>query len=235
MEVVLHRINTIASMRVVERAGSLLSRDEVDRAARFRNDADHRRYVLTRARLREVLGERLGLRPGEVTLVTEEHGKPRLAPSLGSDLQFSCSHAGDLAVIALASTHVGVDIEPLRPIGDVVELAAEQFAEAELYALRRAPENDRTALFLRHWTLKEAALKAIGVGIAAGMAHFVVAADEPRQHLRSRDLLTVASKHRHTATMSRTEQVVLLRFTPLVGYVGAVAVLAQDIDLRWHT
>src|ERR1041385_6060062 len=57
---------------------------EQRRAARFHFDRDRRRFVVARARLRELLGERLGMRPQALELVPDSNGKPALAPRLSA-------------------------------------------------------------------------------------------------------------------------------------------------------
>jgi 4'-phosphopantetheinyl transferase len=54
---------------------------EQRRAARFHFERDRRRFVVARARLRELLGERLGTRPQALELVPGSNGKPALAPA----------------------------------------------------------------------------------------------------------------------------------------------------------
>lgn len=119
----------------------------------------------TRAALRQVLGHCLGLPPQAIGLEEGHHGKPRLAASLPR-LEFNVSHSGQLALIALGRTPLGVDLEHLdRPL-DWRELAPACCHPDELPALRRMPDPDGYRQFLRLWTLREAYVKGTGEGLS---------------------------------------------------------------------
>ncbi len=107
------------------------------------------------AALERILAHQLGHAP---RIVRGEHGKPRLAEGA---LAFNVAHSGTWAVIAIAPSEVGIDIEQHRPL-DAAVLAARYFTPAEAAAVRGEP-----ALFFRVWARKEAWLKARGVGVLA--------------------------------------------------------------------
>jgi Phosphopantetheinyl transferase len=90
------------------------------------------------------------------------HGKPYLN---GSPLQFNLSHSGGLALVAVSLTEVGIDVEAARSTFDPVSLAARFLSAADAASLQALPEPERHDEFLRLWTRKEAALKAIGFGL----------------------------------------------------------------------
>ncbi|MBO1337978.1 4'-phosphopantetheinyl transferase superfamily protein [Streptomyces sp. VRA16 Mangrove soil] len=149
----------------------VLDEDELRRAAAFRFDRHRVRYIASHVALRTVLGERLGRAPGDVRLVRlpcpgcgEPHGRPAVADA--PDLHFSLSHSGDLALVAVAPTAVGADVEELPSIEVTQDLAAvlHPMEQAELAALD-APSEHRGAL-ARAWVRKEAYLKGIGTGLS---------------------------------------------------------------------
>ncbi len=87
-------------------ATAFLSDAERQRASRLAFDRDRRRFVVARARLRQLLGARLDVRAEAVELVYGAHGKPALAPRFAaSDLRFNVSHCDDLAVYAFSHGH----------------------------------------------------------------------------------------------------------------------------------
>ena len=141
---------------MVARCADTLDAAERERAARLR-DPDP--WTVARGVLRELLGARLGVEPGEVELVAGPHGKPEVP---GAALRFNLSHTRSLAVIALASGfEVGVDAERLDRSSRAVErtlTAAERAAVA-------AAGGDRHVELLRVWCRKEALAKAIGGGL----------------------------------------------------------------------
>lgn len=115
----------------------LLSPAERERAARFRFERDRRRFVVARARLRELLGERLERRPEALQFDYGPRGKPRLSDGA---LHFNLSHSDDVAIYAFSSAcEVGVDIE----------------------AMHAEPP-----FFLYRWTRNEALAKALGDGLS---------------------------------------------------------------------
>lgn len=143
----------------------LLSAAERARAERFVFVRDRLRYQAAHVGLRQLLATELSLaNPATLEFAAGLHGKPMLPVS--PDLHFNLSHSGRFAVVAVASTSVGVDVELLRPMPDADALAVAHFSANEQRALRVHPPGvDRERAFLRGWTRKEACLKALGAGL----------------------------------------------------------------------
>jgi 4'-phosphopantetheinyl transferase len=134
-----------------------LTHDERQRAARLRSERDRRGYVVARAALRELLGDYLGAPPAELRFEYNEFGKPELGPEFGSSIEFNLSHSADLALIAVATDAVGVDLEFVRE-GNYDDIA--RYFGLEPRA------------FFRDWTKLEAYMKARGAGLADGPVEF---------------------------------------------------------------
>lgn len=153
-----------------------LADDERARAERFKFPRHRRRYVVARARLREILGRYLDVPPEHLAFRYGAHGKPALdAEAVGRvpDLAFNLSHTGDVAVVALARGRaVGVDVEAVRALPDADAIAARFFSAAEVEVYRALPEPDRPAAFFACWTRKEAFVKAVGDGLTYGLDAF---------------------------------------------------------------
>lgn len=168
---------------------ALLSRDERQRAARFACDRHRRRFIVARARLRQLLGERLGEPPAAIEFVYGGHGKPALARRpCGRDLRFNLAHCDDVAVYAFADgAEVGVDVEAVRALEDADALAERCFSQAEYQAYRGLAERERPQGFFNCWTRKEAFIKALGSGLAHPLDSFDVslAPGEPARILRA--------------------------------------------------
>lgn len=166
---------------------ALLAPAEVERAQRLRQPADRVRAVCTRAALRRLLGERLGVVASLVPLETGSHGRPRLAAEAGGRrspegpvLDFNVSHSGACALIALSDggLSVGVDVEECDaaaghhapPGEDPAERAEGDDAralEALVLSLReQAAGAAARPGFRTLWTAKEAVLKCLGLGVA---------------------------------------------------------------------
>lgn len=92
-----------------------------------------------------------------------------------SPVGFSVSHSGGHGLIALVPHgRVGVDVEertPRRNLNDDIRLL---FAPRERAELEAADGDRKTDLFYRLWTLKEAVLKASGLGLGLDTAGFEI-------------------------------------------------------------
>jgi 4'-phosphopantetheinyl transferase len=144
---------------------SLLSGDELRRSDRFFFERDARRYVVSHAVLRTVLGRLIGVSPEQVALRNEAGGRPVLGDSRAG-LRFSLSRSGELVLFGVASRPMGVDLEWLAAPMDVEALAGTVFSERENEAFRWVRPESRRTVLLRSWTRKEAILKATGQGLS---------------------------------------------------------------------
>jgi 4'-phosphopantetheinyl transferase len=142
-----------------------LQADELARAQAFHFARDRFRFMAGRHALRRLLATTLGATPGELRLVADSFGKPRLEHD-ADRLQFNLSHSGPIAIIALSTgVAIGIDIELLKPVADVDALAERHFTRDERQLLAAASAETRDCTFLHCWTRKEACLKALGVGL----------------------------------------------------------------------
>lgn len=175
------RIDFDANVPLDAPAFSALSDAERARASRFLRVQDARRSATTRAALRDALGAQLGIAPRALCLCVDAAGRPALAPAHCSTLDFNVSHAGDHALIAWSATcRVGVDIEQCTRALDWRALSREVCAADEAAYLGALPGDQGARVFMQVWTAKEALLKALGTGIAGGLAAFaVVPAHDP--------------------------------------------------------
>ncbi len=187
----------------------VLSRDEVERASRFRFDRDREAFVCTRGALRAVLGSYLGIAPERVELAYGEKGKPEVR-----GLSFNVSHAGDVAVAAFTRTgRVGVDVELMRDDVELTALARRFFTSAENDALSRLSGDRLVAGFYSCWTRKEAFVKALGEGLSFELDRVDVSVHPEPARVLSIDGDTSAG-----------EGWSLVSLDPGRGYAGAVAV-----------
>ncbi|QQS42019.1 MAG: 4'-phosphopantetheinyl transferase superfamily protein [Acidobacteriota bacterium] len=144
-----------------------LSREEKDRADRFRFARDRDRFVVARGTLREIVGDCLNVEPQQVRFRVNEYGKPFI-DSDDEALRFNVSHSRDLALIAVTiGREIGVDIEFIDHQLDAVSTARSVFSKSEIDELESLTGTTRTNAFFRGWTRKEAYLKAIGMGFSA--------------------------------------------------------------------
>jgi 4'-phosphopantetheinyl transferase len=193
----------------------LLSRDERERAEKFRFTKHRRHYIVARASLRRLLAERLRIAPRAVELVETEYGKPRLSPVHGSvHLDFNLSHSGALALYAFTSGRaVGIDVELIREVPDIDDLAACFFSPSESASLQALPLARRSLAFLACWTRKEAFIKALGQGLSCPLDGFDVTIDPDAPARITRIEAGIGSVANWT----------MQAFTPNPCYIAAVA------------
>lgn len=145
---------------------SWLSLEERLQWQKFRHDRDRDRYLITRAMVREVIGNYLGIEPRSVRFQRSAAGKPELESGLYTKrLEFNITHCEGLVALALAQEPIGIDAEPKnRQIElDVARLVLTSEEQRELQSW---PIDQRSYRLLQYWTMKEALVKAMGVGFS---------------------------------------------------------------------
>jgi 4'-phosphopantetheinyl transferase len=161
--IALFRLPVAASHSFARQATALLQAQELQRAHRYHRPADYYRFLLGRAAQRLVLGAYLGLPPAALHFEPGANKKPQLreAPLL----HYNISHAGDLVLLAVSKTEVGVDVEQLNALFTFQELLDYSFSPAEKAFIEASPIPH--CAFYQFWTRKEAFVKATGQGIDA--------------------------------------------------------------------
>ncbi len=185
IEIMLARVADI-SQDTRGMGGTLDARERM-RAAGFQFASDRNRYVMRRWLLRRLLQHCLHS-PSSFALDIREdtRGKPYLAESAGtSALRFNYSYSEEFIAFAFClNRDVGIDIEKIRPLPEMLAIARNYFTGSEFSRLRQQPEELRPSLFFRIWTRKEAVLKALGEGLSRPLDSFPVLADgDPTQPL----------------------------------------------------
>lgn len=94
-----------------------------------------------------------------------KYGKPSLTDY--PEVCFNVSHADDIAACIVTGSDCGIDCERVREYRPNVMKRA--FTDNERQLVLSAREADRDMLFFRLWTLKEAYIKAIGMGLSYPM------------------------------------------------------------------
>ncbi len=155
---------------------SVLSADEIARAARFHFEKDRSHFRRCRSALRRLLAGYLQIPSTEIRFKCLPSGKPELvAEQNPRALQFNVSHSANIALIVVGSEHrLGVDIERVRDDVDTMELATRFFSLRERAGLQALPNHLRVLGFFACWTRKEAFLKATGDGLSFPLADFSV-------------------------------------------------------------
>ena len=222
-EVHIFRIDLNRAQKEVETLRRLLDAVECERADAFYFDRDRNHFIVARAVLRMILGDYLNSNPAKLDFRYSEHGKPSLASSEHSKMQFNVSHSFGLCLCAFASEReVGIDVERIRDGPASEGIAENYFTPREVAALSALPIHQRNEGFFNCWTRKEAYIKARGQGLSLPLDSFEVsvAPDEPAQLF---DGESIAGDEREWS---------LRAIYPGDGYCAAIVAEGRDWTLR---
>lgn len=151
--------------RALAECCALLSAEEQERAQRFHFERDRRAFVAGRWLARTALSHAHPLAPNEWRFRNNDHGKP--ATERACELRFNIANCQDLVVCLLArGVEVGVDAEPFARAASIMELAPRVFSEPERAQMAALDEAQQAHRALSLWVLKEAYVKARGLGLA---------------------------------------------------------------------
>lgn len=198
----------------VSRFASVLSSEEQIWSAGYRLKRCRKQFIVARGVLRTLLGFYLSAEPDRIEFCYSPYGKPYLAENCYKEtIQFSSAYSHELALYAFTpSRRVGVDLELVRKIPYVEQMAAQSFSPVESAALRMSPKSLKLKVFFDFWTRKEAYGKAIGTGLID------LAPEEPTCKINAdRDGRRAWS---------------LTSFTPASGYTAALAVEGHDCRIH---
>jgi 4'-phosphopantetheinyl transferase len=81
-------------------------------------------------------------------------------------VEFSLARTAGLALIAVSLRPVGADIEQIQARDGLADVAAVRFGPSEAACIAGGCAGSPLASFYRHWTAREAYLKAVGIGLA---------------------------------------------------------------------
>ena len=145
-----------------------LDEEERSRWRGYAYDGPRRRFLLCRAALRALLCERLACENERLAFKTSRRGKPfALVEDSPASISFNVSHSGNHGLIGLAPTgRLGVDIEERDAQRNLDLLIDTVLGEVEKAELDTKHGTERTYLFFKLWTFKEALLKACGEGFS---------------------------------------------------------------------
>jgi phosphopantetheinyl transferase len=149
--------------------GEPLSEPERERAGALRPLA-RRRFVRRRALLRRLLAAETRSDPRALVLESRCARCARMHPASplragGEEVWWSASSSAELCLVVTASARVGADIEAVDPRRGWRSIAHGEYLPGE-----REIVGDDAARFFAFWTIKEAYLKALGVGLAGDLA-----------------------------------------------------------------
>ena len=195
----------------------VLSSAEQDRVRRFRFADHQRRFQICHGALRQILGAYTGVEPQQVAFRHGPRGKPYLE---GVGPAFNLSHSGKLALVAVSQSELGVDVEKVRRLESLSQIAQRHFSDAEFGALSALDGDQRELAFYRCWTRKEAYIKALGEGLSMSLDSFEVSVGVEPQFLACHD------GREDPAEWS------MMDVSPGPEFVGALAARGRALKLR---
>jgi 4'-phosphopantetheinyl transferase len=149
---------------------------ELERYHRFVFDRHRIEYLATRALVRRSLSAHHPIAPAAWQFRITAHGRPEIDPPCG--LTFNLANHPTLIVCAIRpGPELGADVEPLTRGPEILALAGSVFAPDELNALRALPATAQPDRALALWTLKEAYIKARGLGLSLRLDGFAFSFD----------------------------------------------------------
>ena len=158
---------------------SYLSVNEKRNAARFIYEIDAFLFSVRHNLLRIILGNYLNCDPTKIKFNSNHYQKPHIAHPK-TNIQFNISASSNRFVASFSLQHtIGVDIEVIRQIEDVKQLASDYFTVQESNWLESQPESMKTTAFFQLWSKKEALVKAIGKGLSIQLNTIDVLLDTP--------------------------------------------------------
>jgi len=158
----------------------LLSEDELDRWRGFKFDRHRREYLATHALARTALSFHRPLPPEAWRFELNAYGKPAVQPECG--LRFNLSNSLGLVVCLIGEgAEVGVDVESRGRAGSIAEVGPRMFSAEEMTQLELLADDEQAERCLRLWTLKEAYIKARGIGLALPLNEFSFLFEESGQ------------------------------------------------------
>lgn len=209
----------------------LLSGPERARWQRFVAPDAKLQYLVSRALVRTTLSRYADVAEHEWRFEANRYGRPHVSqPLCLRDMQFNLSNTTGLIACAVArGGDIGIDVENIsRPL-DIEALAPTVFAATELADVRRCQPQHRRDRFYSYWTLKEAYIKARGMGLSLPLDAFWfdLGGASP--------LLCVTER-----CPDDPERWRFLQYAPTAGHRMAVAVTASrgtepSVRLRWTT
>ena len=151
----------------------LMNPEELAAEQRYWTAASQLQHRVARALVRTTLSRYSDVDPRDWVFRRGPYGRPEVAFPQNSRLRFNLSHtAGMVACLVALDRDVGVDVENTARKTLFIELAERHFASLEVAELRVLPPDQVPGRFLTIWTLKEAYLKARGVGLGVALDRF---------------------------------------------------------------
>lgn len=149
----------------------IVSPERIDKASHYRFRADRVTCLVAEALARRMTSEQLAVANQDLQLGLGANGKPFWPQLRAAGLSCNWSHSKGWVACGLGAGEIGVDIEASRPLQ--LEEVGDYLHPAE-YALL-ASLNPAGSHLLQLWTMREAYVKYLGVGLLKDPASYRIA------------------------------------------------------------
>jgi len=145
----------------------LLSIQETAQYKRFHFPDDAHRYLISHALVRIVLSRYTDIAPSDWTFSKGEHGKPEVSNPNVAALRFNLTHtAGLVGCVVTLDNDCGIDAEHISTRHNPMGVAERMFSASECLEMQQLKDATQLEYFFTRWTLREAYVKARGIGIS---------------------------------------------------------------------
>jgi 4'-phosphopantetheinyl transferase len=210
---------------VTDKCYEILSEPQRARISRYKTVQLRNRQTVSDGSLTSPVGGYLNEDPGHIELQFAKFGKPFLVRSAGGiNLQFSVSHSSQIGVYAFARDRlIGVDVEEMVPRADWEGVLAMYLSEYERVWFSRLASPRKPEMSYRLWTIKEAYLKAVRIGLSISPADIEVSLEGENEY----------RFHSINGESERGWNWKLSRFTPATIFSASVVVEAGPTRIRY--
>jgi 4'-phosphopantetheinyl transferase len=144
----------------------ILSIQEKQKATGFQHETKRSQFIITKALLRKILEKYTNIKAKSIIFSYSKLGKPFLdINNECSLLNFNISHTDNILVIALANEPIGIDIERIRGIKYMEQVAKRVFSHEDYEKIVKLKNLAKNNEFIKLWTQYEAKIKLAGSSI----------------------------------------------------------------------
>ena len=143
----------VAPVKDVEDSKELYPKERADELKSIKNERVRREKYSVWRLLEMAISDSLGICMTELDIRKNENGK-----WVADGVHFSLSHAKDVVAVAVSSSAVGVDIEPVSALKN--DISGRILTEKERLEYGALADGDKREYLIKKWTAKEAIFKS---------------------------------------------------------------------------
>jgi len=145
----------------------ILSTQETARYRRFHFPTDRHHYLIAHTLLRHALSKYADIAPADWTFSYGKHGRPEISNPDVTALRFNLTHtSGLVGCVVTLDNDCGIDAEHIGNRHNPIGVAERMFSASECLEMQQLKDATQLDYFFTRWTLREAYVKARGIGIS---------------------------------------------------------------------